>query len=421
MKQRLADLLDKIGQENTKFYHGHRLEYLTALAGKANLLTIDIPIISVTGTNGKGSTVRALASIYEHAGYRAGVFTSPHLERVNERIAVNQTLISDEGLIEALLFVHDLDVEARLSFFETITLAALYHFRSQQVDVVLLEVGLGGRLDAINILDADLVIMTSVDLDHQALLGDTIDAIAIEKAGLLRPHAQLIFADNACPLPVFSVVEEQEIDFQLLGRDYHIEAAGSAWSLRWKDQIFTFSRLPQLNIQAMAAAMMATEMLKACLPFSYAAWERANALAFLPGRLQRLEGDVPIVLDVAHNPHATSLLYSYLSQQNIKGRIHAVCAMLSDKDGKKIVEIINNLSPLWYTCILDSERSHTPQRLLDLFASQGVNPYLGKHPLDAFQRANHCANPNDLIVVFGSFLVVGPIIQYLHKEFADVV
>lgn len=415
------EVLHKIGKENTKFYQENRLEKLAAIACKGNLLGFNIPIIAVTGTNGKGSTIKALASIYQHAGFRAGVYTSPHLQCVNERIAINQTNISDEDLLLALNFVQNLDDTSSLSFFETMTLAALYYFQLQQVDVLLLEVGVGGRLDAINIVDADMVVMTSVDLDHQELLGDSRNAIAQEKAGLLRTDAELVFADYACPSSIFSIVASLGIPFQLLGRDYSIEVFESTWRIRIAEQHYEFLQLPQLHVQAMAGAIMVSYRLQDRLPVTLAAWQAANATAFMPGRLQRIEGNIPLILDVAHNPHAISLLYKHLAQQKISGRIHAVCSVLQDKDGDKIVEIINKLSPLWYTSILDSERSHTQQSLQDLFARQGLTPYMGNDPVDAFITANQRARPNDLIVVFGSFLMVGPVIQYLQKESVDVV
>ena len=177
-----------------------RLEVLAQYASKLDCLYWQIPVVTVTGTNGKGSTVTALKSIYQAAGFMAGVYTSPHLFSYHERISVNDKMISEDELIEAIRAVDDiLEESSPLSFFERLTLVALYYFKQQPLDVLILEVGLGGRLDAVNIIDADVVIVTTVDLDHQDYLGDTIEAIAFEKAGLFRSKKQAIFADIDCP------------------------------------------------------------------------------------------------------------------------------------------------------------------------------------------------------------------------------
>jgi dihydrofolate synthase/folylpolyglutamate synthase len=363
MISKLQDLLNLIGVENTNFYGEESFVRLRELAQKAHLLDWKIPIISVTGTNGKGSTVCSLAKIYQEAGYRVGVFTSPHLHQVNERISINDQLISDEDFIASIEFVRHIDKQFELSFFETITLAALYYFKGSNIDLLVLEVGLGGRLDAINILDADLVIMTSVDLDHQHILGADINAIAKEKAGLLRPQAKFIFADRSCPDNIFSLVDKLELDFWCLGHNYEIKQNEASWSFDCLGQSFVFSCFPKVHIQAMASAVLASQLLQAELPVTTQAWQRANQLAIIPGRLERYPGQPDIILDVAHNPHAVKCLYDYLSKQKISGKLHIVFSVLTDKDGAQIVKIINNLSPLWYTCLLSSERSHTEKSL----------------------------------------------------------
>ncbi len=417
----LAKLLQVIGLENTKFYGEGRLPVLSKFAKDLGLLSWEQAIISVTGTNGKGSTVKALASIYQAAGYRAGVFTSPHLYAVNERIAINDENISDEKLLFSLRNILSFPQAIEFSFFELMTLAALDFFKRSAVDILILEVGLGGRLDAINILDADVVVMTSIDLDHQHILGPTIEDIAREKAGLLRPKASLVFADRTCPPSITSLARELALTFLCLGQDYRIHPEKQGWSLHFGEQIFNFSQSPKLDVQAMAAAMMVSSLLKNRLPFDYLAWEEANRRARIPGRIERLEGQPTIILDVAHNPQAAGRLFSYLSQQDISGRIHVVFSILQDKDGLEVVKIINNLSPLWYNCLLSSERAHSAASLSALFAGFEPEPYFHPNPLEAFRQARASAKADDVIVVFGSFLLVGQVGQYLQQEGAYVV
>jgi dihydrofolate synthase/folylpolyglutamate synthase len=421
MMPELAVLLEQIGVENTKFYGEGRLEHLKKIAEQANLLTWRQPIISVTGTNGKGSTVAALSSIYQHAGYRCGVFTSPHLQRVNERIAINQDIINDDDLFQALQAIRGIVGGCDLSFFEAMTLAALYYFQQNQVDVLILEVGLGGRLDAINILDADLVVMSSIALDHQSILGSSIDAIAKEKAGLLRPHGSLVFADSECPQSIIQIAQELELKFYRLGQDYKISLDTNIWEIKTEFSDFSFQSMPKIHIQAMAAAIMSVICLKDILPYSIKALQMANQKANIPARLERIDGRPSIILDVAHNPHAVERLYNYLSKQDISGKIHLVFSVLRDKDGDKIVEIINKLSPLWYNCLLPSERSHTEESLGRIFKHMGQQPFFSMHAIDAFEHARSHADEDDLIVVFGSFILVGQIRQYLQQEGSYVV
>lgn len=417
----LADLIQTMGVENTKFYGEGRLPLLSKFAQELDLLSWEQPIIAVTGTNGKGSTVKALASIYQAAGYRAGVFTSPHLYRVNERIALNDENISDADLLFSLQHILSFPATSEFSFFELMTLAALDFFKRSAVDVLILEVGVGGRLDAINILDADVVVMTSIDLDHQSILGSSIEAIAKEKAGLLRPKASLVFADRFCPPIILELAQEQAQAFFCLGQDYTIQPAQAGWCLGFGKEMFVFAQNPKLDIQAMAAAMMVSWLLKNRLPLTQFAWEEANRTARIPGRIERIEGEPTIILDVAHNPHATRRLYRYLSELNISGKIHVVFSILHDKDGLEVVKIINNLSPLWYNCLLSSERSHTRASLADLFTGLEPKPYFDPEPLQAFKQAKMNAKADDVIVVFGSFLLVGQVGQYLQQEGSYVV
>jgi dihydrofolate synthase/folylpolyglutamate synthase len=413
----LQHLLSQIGKESMAFYVENRLSRLSELANELDLLNWSIPVISVTGTNGKGSTVAALRHIYQASGYRVGVFTSPHLIHFNERIAINDVFIADDEFAHGIEQVIELDKDDELSFFEKIFLVALIYFKQQAVDALILEVGCGGRLDAINILNADLVILSSVDLDHQALLGNTIEAIAKEKAGLFRPNKLAIFADSHCPQSVLETAQSLHVDLKCLAQDYQIIVEESAWTFEYQSYRITFANKPHIHMHAMASAVLTALLLKDKLPISYDALSLANQNTYVPGRLQWIESENPIMLDVAHNPQAASLLVEHLRDKAIKGQIHIVFSAMKDKDCKKIIQIVNKLAPIWYTTQLDSERSHDKQSMCELFEQEN-----GKHQFyekieDAFHRARtQVSSEDDYIIVFGSFMLVGHVMSLLQQE-----
>jgi len=407
-----------LGPENLKFCKENRLPMICQIADKACLRDWQIPIISVTGTNGKGSTIAALRSLYDAAGFRVGVFTSPHLMCVNERIALNNQFISDEDLQDALQAIVALDVEKQLSFFEKMTLAALYYFKKSQPDILLMEVGLGGRLDAINILDADVVVVTSVDLDHMEYLGNTIELIAAEKAGLFRAHRQAIFADGDIPSSMVDIAKHLKVSLKHYQHDYVVEDFGSMWAFRCKTIELQFPKKPRIHLPAMAAAIYATQLLD--LPVLPHHIQAAVGSVFVPGRQQWVDDKVPILLDVAHNPHAVNLLKRSLLNIENCGKIHVVFSALKDKDCEQIVNIFNNLSPVWYTTLLDSERTHTCKSLNTVFENVGVAHQFFTKAQQAFASARQNAQVGDIIVVFGSFYLVGEIMQQLQLEGKNV-
>lgn len=412
----LQQLFLQMGKENMNSYLKSSLEPIARLANQADLLDWNIPIISVTGTNGKGSTVAALRSIYQANGYRVGVFTSPHLMTYNERIAINGELISDSDLLHSTQYVFELDKAQELSFFPKMFLIALHYFKSQALDALILEVGCGGRLDAINILDADLVIVSSVDLDHQAFLGDTIESIAKEKAGLFRQNQCAIFADKSCPNAILETAQHLNVKLLRYAKDYVFEVDGASWALSFDDKRYTFSYLPKVHIQAMLSALVAARVLQQKLPVTELGLEKAVQQVFIPGRLQWLQYETPTLLDVSHNPHAVNLLVQHLQTKAISGRIHAVFSVLKDKDGCDIVKIFNKLTPLWYTTSLDSERSHSQESLEHIFQMNQIQHHYFATPKQALISAQQNAKPGDCIVVFGSFLIVSNIMSHLKQE-----
>lgn len=416
MNSSLINLLHSIGKESLDYCNQNRLDLIREIASKANLLTWDIPIISVTGTNGKGSSVTALKSIYQEAGFNAGVFTSPHIIDFNERIAINNTLISDEDFKVALQAIIDLDCERQLSFFEILTLTALYYFKQHPLDVLILEVGLGGRLDAINILDADVVLVTAIDLDHQDYLGDSIDAIAKEKAGLFRAQGLAVYSGEVCPKSLDECAKSLNVNLSCLYQDFHIEQLPTSWRYHSDTLDCPFETTPKILLSAFAGAIRVVELLQNRLNVSFEAIQKANTTAFIPGRFQWIDDKVMVVLDVAHNPHAVSLLANRLMKMPIEGKIYCVFSAFKDKDVTEIVKIFNNMGPLWYTCLLESERAHTKQSLECIFQELEVVHEFNESPVDAFKKARDAANCKDLIVVFGSFHLIREVMLVLKQE-----
>jgi dihydrofolate synthase/folylpolyglutamate synthase len=416
MNDLLLRLLEELQQPDKICMAEDRLPYLSTL------LKFDksIPVVTVTGTNGKGSTVASLKAIYQTAGFRVGIYTSPHLVKLHERIAINNEWIDDEHLYQWLVYFKTQadKLPFQISFFEYLTLVALAYFSAQKVDVIILEVGLGGRLDATNMVDADLVIVTNVDLDHMDYLGDTIEKIAYEKACLFRGGKKAIFADIHPPDAILAMAKTLGTDLHLLNTDYQFSEHDSSWMYTDKEHTLEFVQKPRVQLAAMASAIYATKLLKVVLPVQEKDYYQAVSSVFIPGRLQYLNTPKPILLDVAHNPHAVRKLCQYLS--TFTGQIHAVFSILKDKDGHNIVKEFNKLNPIWYNTPTASERSHSKESLASMFREAQISQKFFDSPEKAFNAARFEAKSKDIIVVFGSFTLIEPIMKCLMKEGVDV-
>ncbi|MGD8886715.1 MAG: bifunctional tetrahydrofolate synthase/dihydrofolate synthase, partial [Gammaproteobacteria bacterium] len=300
-------------------------------------------IISVAGTNGKGSCVAMLDAIYRAAGYKVGTYTSPHIKRYNERIAINGQSVSDDALCRMFERVDQCRGDVSLTYFEFGTLAAIGLLHEAQIDVALLEVGLGGRLDAVNILDADLAMITRIGLDHQAWLGDNRDAVALEKAGIARAHRPTVCGDPEPPETLIHYLEELQSPLYLVNRDfnYHI-ADNGRWQWCHSDRSFSDLPLPALrgDFQLLNAAsvLMAVELLEAALPLKAAAIGDGLRSVSLPGRFQVIDGNVTIIVDVAHNPQSAEALAATLRNWPGQGKTRGVFAVLKDKDVAGILQ-----------------------------------------------------------------------------------
>lgn len=378
------------------------------------------PLIAVSGTNGKGSVCCYLEAMLLAAGYRVGCYTSPHLLRYNERVRIDGHEATDAALCEAFAAVETARGDIPLTYFEQGTLVAMWLFRRAGVDVAVLEVGLGGRLDAVNAWDADCAVVTSVDLDHQQFLGDTREAIGFEKSGIFRAGRPVICGDNNPPTSLLAHAQTLGVDLLRIDMDIRVElgqAGEVGWSCRIEPQQKTFAALPALAMPGRhqytnaACALAALWSLRARLPVSMNALRGGLAVARQPGRFQVI-GQQPLrVLDVAHNPHAARALATNLADLPPTGKVIAVCAMLADKDGADIVRILQPYIQRWHVAGLDLPRGLDASALADVLHAAGCTCTQHAKVVEAWHAACVEAGPADTILVFGSFHTVAAVMQ----------
>ncbi|KWH48122.1 bifunctional tetrahydrofolate synthase/dihydrofolate synthase [Burkholderia stagnalis] len=392
------------------------------------------PVITVGGTNGKGSTCAFLETILVRAGYKVGCHTSPHLLEFNERARVNGQTVTDDELLPHFEAVEaartSLPEPVSLTYFEFTTLAILHLFASRGLDAVILEVGLGGRLDAVNIIDTDCAIVTSIDIDHTEYLGDTREQIAFEKAGIFRPGKPAICGDPAAPQTLVDHAEAIGADLWLVGRDFRYEAQPGAerqqWSYLGRDKRYPALAYPALRganqlINA-SAALAALESLRAVLPVSAQDIRLGLANVELPGRFQVLPGKPAIVLDVAHNPHAAAVLAQNLGNMGFFPYTYAVFGAMHDKDIDGVLHHLKGEIDHWCVTDLPLPRAASAEQLeaalrhagVEDGADSSVTRYMS--PADAFRDALKRASENDRIVVFGSFHTVAGVMAYRKSQ-----
>jgi dihydrofolate synthase/folylpolyglutamate synthase len=368
-------------------------------------------IITVAGTNGKGSAVAAVETLLRAGGRRTGAYTSPHLQRYNERVRLNGEDISDDSLVRAFEAVEAARGNVSLTYFEFGTLAAFVAFADADLDDWILEVGLGGRLDAVNVLDADFVILTSVDIDHVAFLGDNREVIGFEKAGVLRPGIPAVYADTDPPRSVLQQASAQKVHMAMLGRDYQLMPEPQASSgipavvLNYRNQPIRLPAGP-LPIKSVAAAVVAVRQLEPEL--SVTVIEQVLSGLCVPGRFERLATSPDIYLDVGHNPHAAGWLAEQLSGLKLPGRrVHAVYGALADKDVEGVGRAMIDVVDAWYLASLKVPRGLSGLELQARLADAGIDHAPAFESVrEALDSALSAASPNDLVVVFGSFFTV---------------
>jgi len=382
------------------------------------------PVILVGGTNGKGSTCAMLERILLGAGYRVGVYSSPHLLRYNERVRINGLPADDGALCAGFARVEAARGDVALTYFEFGTLAAWETFAaaSAPLDAIILEVGLGGRLDATNIYEPDCAIVTTVDLDHMDFLGDTREAIGFEKAGIFRAGKPAICGDRTPPQSLLDHAASLGAELQVFGRDFEALRQDGQWQFKGRGGNRSGLAYPALrgeNQLANASCVLAAlDVLRERLPVAMQDIRRGLLEAELPGRFQVLPGRPTIVLDVAHNPQAARVLAANLGNMAFHPRTFAVFGMLRDKDIAAVVRAVKHRVDVWLLASLNGPRAASAEELVASLAAEGVDGSVEcfASPLVAVQRAQELADENDRIVAFGSFLTVAETMRALGRQ-----
>ena len=398
------------------------LERVRAVAERMGL-KFDCPIITVAGTNGKGSTCAMLEAILSQAGYRTGVYTSPHLVHFEERCRVRGDIVSAADLVPRFARVEAARTQngepISLTYCEFSTLAILQLLADLKLDVVILEVGLGGRLDAVNMLDADCAIITSIDLDHMELLGNDRDTIGREKAGIMRAGKPVIVSDPVPPQSILDHAAAIGADLWRFGQDFNFSGDPQQWGWAGRGRRYAGLAYPALrganqlvNASGVLAALTA---LRGQLPITAQAVRVGLSLVELPGRFQIIPGQPTLVLDVAHNPHSVAALTENLDAMGFYPCTHAVFGAMADKDVAPMLARIGPLVDKWYFTDLPTARAATGAALLATWQSvnrrSDVTASACASPEAALAAAVKNADPADRIVVFGSFYTVGGILK----------
>jgi dihydrofolate synthase / folylpolyglutamate synthase len=413
----LADWLEFIGRQHPDAI-ALGLERVRAVMVRMDI-AFQCPVITVGGTNGKGSVCAYLEGILRASGRRVGLYASPHLLRYNERVRLDGREASDERLCASFAAVESARGDMPLTYFEFGTLGAFWLFSQERPDALVLEVGLGGRLDAVNVLDADCAVLTSVALDHTELLGDTREAIGREKAAIFRAARPAVVAD---PEPPSSVLQEaQRIGARalLIGRDFGYRAQAGQWEYWGPGAKRSGLAHPALRgarqLRNAAAALAALDALRERLPVAMQDVRRGLAEVVLPGRFQVLPGRPPVILDVAHNAEAAQGLAENLAAAGYARETIAVFGMLRDKDIAAVARAVAPRITRWHVASLPGPRGASATEVASQLAAAGVVQPCTPHasPASAFAAARGEAREDDKIVVFGSFLTVAEVMQAL--------
>lgn len=389
-------------------------------------LRFTVPVFMVAGTNGKGSTCAMLEAIGLQAGYRVGLYSKPHLVHFEERCRVNGQSVQAESLLAHFEAVEAARLAAgvSLTYFEFTTLAIARLLSMQELDMVVLEVGLGGRLDAVNVVEPSCAIITSIDLDHVEFLGPDRESIGREKAGIMRSGVPVVVSD---PVPPASLAERAQAlgaDLWQLGRDFNFSGDKQQWAWagrgrRWSGLAYPALRGANQLLNA-AGVLAAFEALREALPITAQAVRQGLAMVDLPGRFQIIPGEPTLVLDVAHNPHSVSALVQNLQAMSYFRRTHAVMGAMQDKDLSDILQRLAPLVDVWHFTDLPTPRAASASDLRALYQSLALRPdgpelarlHCHASPESALQAAFDGADPADRIVVFGSFYTVGGVLRH---------
>ncbi|AXO87712.1 bifunctional tetrahydrofolate synthase/dihydrofolate synthase [Pseudomonas parafulva] len=400
------------------------LERCRQVLARLDLGRLAARVVTVTGTNGKGSTCAFVAALLRAQGLKVGVYSSPHLVRYNERVQIDGNEASDRDLCRAFAAVEAARGEISLTYFEMGTLAAFWLFRQSSLDAVVLEVGLGGRLDAVNLIDADLSLVTSIGVDHVDYLGDTREQVAFEKAGIFRQGTPALCGDLDPPQPLLDKVSELACPFFLRGRDFDLASTDAHWQWRGttlRGEAVELVDLPQLDLPMENAALAVQAYLLMDLPWVASDIAQALLGTRMTGRLdrrtvtwrgQRLE----LLLDVGHNPHAAEYLARRLATRPVSGRRLAVFGLLADKDLEGVVAPLLPLVDSWAVAPLETPRSRTGQELAMALTNHGATVKSYASVAAALEGQCAQATADDQILLFGSFFCVGQALEWLERQ-----
>jgi dihydrofolate synthase/folylpolyglutamate synthase len=383
-------------------------------------LQMPCPVFTVAGTNGKGSTCAMLEAIGLQAGYRTGVYTSPHLVHFEERCRIQGEPVRADALLPHFERVEAARGDTSITYFEFTTLAILSLLADSALDMIVLEVGLGGRLDAVNVIDTDCAIVTSIDIDHTEYLGPDRESIGREKAGIFRPGRPAIVSDPMAPQSVRTQAEALGADLWVFGRDFNYSGDRQQWSWAGRTKRFNSMAYPALRganqLLNASGGLAAFEAMRERLPITAQAVRNGLALVELPGRFQIVPGQPTLVLDVAHNPHAVAALAENLDQMGFFPRTHAVFGAMGDKDAAGILARIGPLVDAWYFTDLPTPRAASGDDLLARWQAlpgrRNVPASTHASPEAALRAAVAAAEPTDRILVFGSFYTVGGVLTH---------
>lgn len=403
------------------------LDRIRTVAERLGLLRFNCPVVTVAGTNGKGSSIAALEALYLDASYRVGAYTSPHLLRYNERVRVNGKPVSDDALIQAFQVIETVRQGVSLTYFEFGTLAALYIFHHPELvghagvplDLVLLEVGLGGRLDAVNIIDADVALITGIDLDHQVLLGDTREQIGLEKAGIMRAGKSVVIGDAAVPETVLQHAYDLGLEPKVQGQHFGYDEQDTHW--HWWGENRQGQRVdiePLAYGQLLRANMAHVIQVSYLLPLKVTEDNiRKSVCATLSGRQEYRLGRPSYVFDVAHNPQAVLALAQYLAALPVSAKVYAMMGALNDKPLDALLAPLLPWVDDWRLTVLPVSRSHSLAELESALQSMGVENGQVYASLEAaFHDVILLAQKDDLILVYGSFYTVAGVKRLLMQN-----
>lgn len=410
--EKFAELVSDVTRVNIHFVD-LGLERVKHVAEQLGLMHFDVPVVTIAGTNGKGTTTNLLHRLLTVQGHRVAMFTSPCIHTVNEQMVVGDKSPSDEDLLSTVERVRTVLTGEELTYFEFVILTALQFFQDNQPDIVLLEVGLGGRLDATNIVDADVSVITTVDFDHQHLLGDTRDKIGLEKAGIFRTGNPAVCGDPNPPSSVLDHAKSLGVPIAIQGQDFSYQISGAHWAWQGNGQLLEQLPVPNIPVQNASTALMVLSHIPVAIDWSQEKIAAAMNHFGVTGRMQRFQLGVEILLDVAHNPQSTQYLLEYLQAHPAQGKTVFLFSALKEKDHQTMLMPLYTLKAEWHFAGLPGERAAPVEVLKNILPEDAVEH---ENILVACQSLIQSLDCEDRLVIFGSFHTIAEVLPWLKQQ-----